>query len=83
MNTIERKAAIVMAWLQIAVGLIILGVSGYRFVSHGYSFEAVNIVVTFVLGIFLPLMALGKLIRFKKEERLFTDRNDDSEKGNN
>jgi hypothetical protein len=59
MNTIERKASIVMAWLQIAAGLIILSISGYRF-------EAVNIVVTFVVGIFLPLMALGKLIRFKK-----------------
>jgi uncharacterized membrane protein YidH (DUF202 family) len=83
MNTVERKADIVMAWLQIAVGLIILGIAGYRFVSHGYSLETVNIGVTFVLGIFLPLMAAAKLTRFKKEERLFTDQNDESEKGNN
>lgn len=76
-STLERKTDIVMAWLQIAVGLIILGIAGYRFVRHGYSFETVNIVVTFVLGIFLPLMAAGRLMRFKNEERKSTDQNDE------
>lgn len=53
-------------WLQILMGVYFLGFAIYRYVGNDNNLDAVNIPVTVIFGLVLPLFAILKLIRKDK-----------------
>lgn len=58
-----RNGSKYIAWLQILLGVLFLGLAGYRYISDGYSWENVNVATTIIFGITMPIIAMVRLLK--------------------
>lgn len=52
-----------IAWLQILLGIVFLGLAGYRYISDGYSWQNVNVATTVIFGITMPMIAIARILK--------------------
>ena len=62
-----KMADTLIPWLQIILGCLFLAMAVYKYVSHGYDFQAINLPLTIIFGLVLPLIAMAKIILARKK----------------
>ena len=68
-----EKIVRIIAWLQMALGVLFLCRFLYRYVASGFDFDSVNVVNTFIFGIVFPLFALRMLVQHRKANKTDVD----------
>lgn len=58
-----------MAWLQILLGIFFLSTAAYRYITHDYDIKAVNMGMTIVFGIVLPVTAIARLTLMNRKQQ--------------
>jgi len=62
-----KMADTIMPWLQIILGCLFIAMAVYKYIANGYDFHAINLPLTIIFGLVLPLIAIAKLVVAKKK----------------
>ncbi len=65
----SQKAGKIIAWLQIAMGIVFLTYTAFKYVNDGHHLARNMISLALIFGVVLPMTAVSTLHRLKKKEQ--------------